>query len=244
MKKFISCLMLTFAAIHLFSPTMSIAEPQQDGNHTEYFIFGTEDLSYWTAGLTMIDRERKVDMTIAHRIKPSELSESKIMAYLGRDIFDGVILYGTIGQNTTKFVFYDINETRSEYGLGLHLNILDHEIPDPTLIEDKFRITGTVQYTKTSADYLRTDLEYYNFYSSLVLSLVNDVDGNKFFNVNSIAFYLGLVYSDINSSSISIDNTFGYKLGVSVFYTERVSFEVGIENIDTKGMLMGIHFRL
>ena len=34
-----------------------------------------------------------------------------------------------------------------EYGFGLYLDILDHDIKDPNLMEDKIRINAGIEYT-------------------------------------------------------------------------------------------------
>ena len=139
--------------------------------------------------------------------------------------------------------YWGEGDAEFEYGAGLRLNILDHEIPDPTLFENRLRITAGAQYTWTQADQDLYPWKWEELVADLTVSIVNDIEGNALYLPNSIALYVGPVLSIIRSDTIKADDKFGYSAGVEVYFTECVSFDLGIQKLDDTGYVGGLHIR-
>lgn len=241
MNKSSSLLLLGFVmTCFLTAPALVSALPVGTGSHPGEYLVGAEDLDEWYVGAYILDRKR--DVLISHFHKNTMNSE-KNMAYIGYEFLPGLMGYGTLGSTDTKFGA-SANESSAEYGGGVHLNILCHEIPDPTLLEDRITIDSNLQYTKSSGTWGRADIEWDEWYASLTLTFVNNLEGNKFYNPNGLGFFLGAVLSDLQTSSLEVDSPLGYTAGIIVFYSENVTIEIGIEGFDYTSSIIGLHIRL
>ena len=177
---------------------------------------------------------------------PTRLETSKIMAYLGVDVLPWLTPYVTVGTGSSKF---DDGPSKSQgvYGLGIQLKFLDHEIPDPGLLEDRLRLNANAEYTwRGAADWMGEDLKWQELNASLTVGIVNDVNGNALFIPDSIAIYCGPIYTALSGSEIGGDGRtdFGFCAGLEVFYTKRVAFYGQINKQDNDGYSVGlnIHF--
>jgi hypothetical protein len=236
MKKHIVFFLLVTATIFSMPLREVQAIPAGNGNHAGDYIFSDDDLSSWMVGAMYQERERHID-TLNQR---KTFKTTRSYGYLAYQWRYGIMPYGLIGTSESRLEFN--RDTELESGLGLHLNLFDHEVPDPTLMEDKLRINATAQYTKSrmNTSYGRS-ISWQELYGSLILSVVNDLEGNKFFNLDSIAFFAGITYSDIISSGIDEHKKGGFIYGINFFVTENICLEVGFENIDKSAIFFGMH---
>jgi len=82
-----------------------------------------------------------------------------------------------------------------------------------------------------------------SFSASLTFSIVNDLEGNKFYYPNSIALYAGPVLSDLQGSDFNEKNVLGFAVGLEVFLTESISLDAGIKQFEHTGYSGGLHLR-
>lgn len=237
---FIACFGVTLLMMIPGVPTPSHALPVGEGNFAGEYVLSDQDLSKWSIGLYYLDREREMDVAF----RKATMQTEKVMAYIGYDVLFGVMPYITVGSIETTFKNLSLTDSHVEAGLGLHINFLDHEIPDPTLLEDRIKISGSLQYTKSGVTWAGKELDWDEIYGTCIISIVNDINGLKTYWFEGIGVYFGAVYSELLSSSVDNAKTFGTTAGVNLFYSERVLFEFGIENIDSTAMQAGIHIRL
>lgn len=223
--------------------TQATAIPVGAGNQPGDYIFGAEYLNHWSLGAYQLDRDRDVVVGYNHGNK---MESKKTMGYVGYEFIYGITAFITAGENDTRFNYEHPHSSARELGAGIQFNFLNHAIPDPTLLEDRITVNGHLQYTRSGGK-SRCGIKYPKWdelSGDLTLSLINDIDGTKFYNPEGIGFYIGLGYSTLKSSSISERTSMGYVAGVNVFYSESVTFEVGFENIDHSSVLIGINVRL
>ena len=241
MKKiFITLLTVSIAFLSIGSRDEAHAVPMGAARQPGDYFFGDQDLGRVMIGAYYLDRERQIT-TLGYL---REMKVTKTMAYVGYEFLYGLCGFVTVGSTQTRFEYLRLTDSHSEYGFGLQLNILDHEIPDPTLVEDRIRVNATLQYTQSGADWIATEIDWEEIYGSLTVTFVNDIDGNKYFHCNSLAFFFGAVYSDLRSSGVDEESAFGYCAGFDIYFSEKVSFEFGTESIDDGSLFGGIHIGL
>ncbi len=241
MKKISIALLVTVLTFVSFG-TLNDAQalPMGAAQHSGNYFLGDQELGRFSVGAYYLDRDR--DIATLGRL--TSMQNTKNMAYVGYEFIYGLSGFITVGSTQTQFEGRRERDTHSEWGFGLLFNILDHEIPDPTLIEDRIRVNATLQYTQCGADWVATEIDWEEIYGSLTISFVNDIEGNKYFHCNSIGFFFGAIYSDLRSSGIDEESAFGYTAGMDIYFTEKVSFEFGVESLDEGALFGGIHIGL
>ena len=238
----VACLVMLLLSIGV---THVHALPRGYSNNGMDYIEGSSDLSHWSCGIYSDARDRDVD--IGGELL--RLETDKIMGYVGYDLKRWMILYVTAGgsESTLLQPNSDIIEDESgavDLGLGLKFNILDHEIMDPTLFEDKIRIDAGVQYSLSTLEHDRVSEDYGEVSASLTLGIVNDVQGNILFLPNSIEIFGGGLFSAFPVGDIDVENEFGWTAGVDIFYTEKVTIEASVQGFDEATFSAAIHLRL
>jgi len=241
MKKILITLLVTVLAfVSIGSLDTAMAIPMGSAQHPGNYFFGDQDLGRASIGAYYLDREREI--TTLGRL--TSMQTVKTMAYVGYEFLYGLSGFITVGSTETQFEGLRLIDTHSEYGFGIQLNILDHEIPDPTLAEDRIRVNATLQYTQCGADWIATEVDWEEIYGSITVSFINDIEGSKYFQCNSIGFFFGAIFSDLRSSSVDEESGFGYCAGLDIYFSEQVSFEFGVESLDEGALFGGIHIGL
>lgn len=241
-------LLVTVASLH--------ATPIWTSNRDEEYILSSDnDLSRLSMGLNIenYDRELTFINEFFRRETTAIFQFQRYNGYFGFDLFPWLTVYGLgggcrigVGEDRDLKDFEDGN---TEYGAGLRLNILDHIILDPMVIEDKIRLTATVQYTRSSfeIDAINQTFDWFERRSILQFSIINDIPGNPWFSPESVALNIGIVYSDIEGDHDLNEVDAGWMtLGLEIFYSKRISFDGSISfsnDNETRGMTAGLHFR-
>jgi len=173
------------------------------------------------------------------------MKSSRYAAYVGYDMVRWLTTYAVFGQSKTRLDDFEYGSSKALYGLGIRFNLLEQEILDPTLFEDTIRVHGSVQYVATGGEFLREEMNWRELDAALILSIVNEVEGNKDYLPFAIAVFVGPLYSNITSNDDLQEegDTLGIIGGLEVFYTQRVSFDVGVESFDATGYFGGINVR-
>jgi hypothetical protein len=230
----LSCMSLTCGAV-----------PVGTSNSEIDYTISAQSFHNWCWGIFSEGRDREVDVPGANGIV---MTYQRFMGYVGYDILPGLTFYATAGAGSTDLDDQGA-ESAFEYGAGLNLNLLDHEVLDPTMFEDRLRINGNVQVTFGSADWERNaagaeTLEWQEVSASLVIAVVNDCTGDKFFSPFSISLFAGPIYSEYLGGDLEVNDEFGVIAGMEVFYGLNITLSAGIEAFkDDVGYVAGLHFR-
>ena len=217
------------------------AIPVGTSNLPREYVVGNNLPRIFSCGVYAADIQRDAD--IGSTTVPMEYSKG--MAYVGVDVVRFATLYGAIGVNNTKVSQWmeDTDETALDYEGGLTLRFLDQEIMDPTLMENRLRICAGVSYSQTTFSLGGQSKDWGELQASVIVSIVNDLTGDRLFLPDSIAIYAGPLYSDIISNEIDESTQFGFAVGIQVFLDEHTSLDFGIRQFDSTGYAGGVHVR-
>ncbi len=232
--------LLAIIVVCLLSGSVSslFAVPISDPNCGRSYLMGWADLSKWTLGVYNDGWNRDVRFFLLD----TSMQSQKVMGFLSYDLVRWMSIYGTGG--SSKMKAFGGSETAGEIGGGLLFNIIDHEIADPTFIEDRLRLNMGVQYTMGTMTWSGRSVHWVEQSASLTLAFVNDLEGDRRFIPNGMSFFAGPVYSDLQSSVLGERGKWGYTAGAELFYSENVSFYIRTLDID-KGVFMGgVNIRL
>jgi hypothetical protein len=170
--------------------------------------------------------DREVVMKDYNRFE-TLMEAEKITGVIGADVFRWITVYGIAGGSKTGFNDGPAT-SKGEYGAGIRLNLLDHEIIDPLLSEDRIRINASIQQTRVKSAFAGDEIKWKDTTAQLLLSLVNDLDGDPQFYPESMALYAGMVYSHL-VGAIEEEKSSWFVVGLEIFYTKRISFGLGMD---------------
>jgi hypothetical protein len=239
MKTF--CTHIMSVSLVALSVNGALAAPIFNSNEGIDYVVGSSMLTPLSLGVSYSELDR--DVTIKGYGLRKVMESEKTTATLGLDLFRFVTIYGLAGGNRSDFSVSS-SSSGSEYGLGIRLNILDHVIPDPLLAEDRIRLTASIQRTRVSSDFANDDLKWNDTSATVLMSLVNDIDGDYQFFPEAIALYAGATHSSL-SGDISERQASWFLVGLEMYYTKRISFNVGADlgSKNTEGMHAGFNLR-
>lgn len=221
----------------------------------EYLLSSDKDMSRFSAGFNLERNDRLLTYTDWRNGFQYErlFKFARYKGYVGFDLLPWLTVYGTGGgcrigvgydQEVKEFAGGD-----TEYGGGFRVNILDHIILDPLVMEDRVRLTASVQYTRSSFEVESIDhvFDWNERRGTVQLSIVNDIPASFWFHPESIALNLGIVYSDIEGSH-NIDEANGgwSTVGLELFYSKRITVDASMyfsNDNETRGMTAGVHLR-
>jgi opacity protein-like surface antigen len=226
------------AALLVLAAVPGVAQPMGSTDSPRDYLVPTAELGKWSAGI--VGRTRERDVTVNDSPFAQTLKRSRAMAYLGYRPITWLTTYGAVGASWTKLNDGDYGDMEVEGAFGLHANLLYHDVMSPTLLEDHVRVDLGCEYGFARTETAFDDLEWNELSASLLLSIVNDVEGNKFFNPESIALFVGPILSDL-SGDLDEDETLGFTVGLDVYMTERVALSVGLERFDAESLVVGLN---
>ncbi len=226
-----------------------VASPIIGSNENYEFLLGGSDLSKFSIGAYARERNLKVRPAPTAGMVDYSMKMQKILGFIGYDIVRWGTIYGIFGSTDTRldsgenipFRHEMYNGGESEYGAGFLINLIDHDIADSTLMEDRIRVTAGVEYTSCSTfwNLAGAEVRWKELYASLRVSLINQLHGYKEFWPNAISVYAGPAYSAIDSSSLDAGGDAGFIGGMEIYYSDRVSFDIGVEQLDAMGYNLG-----
>lgn len=212
------------------------ATPGSTSNLGLEHLDGVTDFSRWSVGIYGLGRERTSGL--------NDIKHQKYMGYVGYDVLRWMTTYVTLGESKTKIGIAEYGDWEAEYGLGVTMNLIDHVLPDPFLMEDRIRVNAGVEYTRCTTETLGSDVDWGELYAQLTIGIVNDIDGSKFYLPNSIGIYGGPITTIVHGDSqINNGDEFGYTIGTDLYFSETVSLEFAIEILDTTDFAGGLHIR-
>ena len=225
--------------------TVATALPVGNSNIEREYLTGVDDLSTWSCGLRYTKRSRD----IVSRGNKLSFESNRPYLYIGYQLTHWYSAYGFIGSSETSAGAYPSSDGGADFGGGFTVNLLDTGIPSRLLLEDRLRITTSIQYASRSADWAAANANWFEISGSLLFHLVNDVEGNKLFHPDSIAIYVGPIFEElhgVNASGINRfneDSVFGLAAGLEIFLSDIVSVDFGVESFGSTGFNGGINIR-
>jgi hypothetical protein len=231
MKKLLSPLAVALLCIS----TIASAAPVASSNLGREYLIGSSGLENWSAGIYGGTFQREITFNGFD----TELESNRGYFYLGYDVMRWMTPYAALGVSDSKIGGVSGESAEFAYELGVHFNLIDHEMMDSTLMEDRVRVNANVSYGATEA----SDVRWSELTASLTAGLVNDLDGNKTFVPESIGLYLGPVFSYIRSDEIEANNEVGLLVGLDFYVTPRVVLDINAIIIDDTSVFGGLHFR-
>ena len=204
------------------------------------YVLSAPDLTRWTIGAYNQSRRRVIEL---YGIDTA-LETRRGVVYVGFDVHPSVTLYGAImdGKHQTR---YATKNSSDEFGAGVILNLIDHEILSPSLMEDVLRLNASFQYSKGKAGILSRLETFHEFYGALTLSLINEIEGSKLYWPHAIGLFIGPVYSHLEADSFEEKQAVGFNAGLDVYLAEHVTLNFGLEQFDSEDKyFIGLHLRL
>ena len=223
-------------------PALSaIGAPLGPSNASREYILGVHELSAWSSGVYYEDQKREVQES--HGFGTAEMRAKRLWTYIGYDLLPWMTAFGSVGTVKAQFNDGDFSDQDLEWGGGAQFNLIDQEIMDPTLFENRIRLNAGVHYTSSQCEtWNGGELKWEELFGSLLVSIVNDVNQNKFFGPESIAIFAGPIYSDL-MGDLKAEEEIGFTAGFQVFFTKRVSAEVAVKELDDTSIMSGLQVR-
>ena len=239
MKK--SEILLIALLVAFFSTAfLTHAAPIGTSNNSYNYLLGANNLEKFSGGIYAKERNKKISV----QGLDMKLKSRKVMTYLGYDVHRAITAFAMLGSTDQRIepsTTYGSKET--EWGGGLTFHLMDHDLADAGLLENRIRLNLGIEYTRSQMDWaFAEEAKWDELFSSLTVSIVNDIEGSKQYFPNSIALYLGAIYSDMESTSFKGSGEAGFTMGFQFFMTEKTSVEFGFENLDSRGYVVGMNF--
>ena len=224
-----------------------MAGPRTSSNAGLNYFATAGDAGRWSVG-TYYDLYNR-NVTIKDTGIDTTLKVNRVMAYAGYDLNRWITAH--IDAGTGKADLGDTGNGSSEmqYGFAMDMRLIDHEVADTTLMEDRFTLNADwdLSFSKTE-NFAGDDVKWGVLNASLTAGIVNDIDGyNTFYTPDAIAIFAGpafssIIGSDLESSGGGSDMV-GLCGGVEVFYTTSVSFNVRYTHINDNDFSGGMNVR-
>jgi opacity protein-like surface antigen len=242
---------LLFALLVSLLPSVT-AGPISGSNENYDYLMGGSDFSKFSIGV--YSKKRALLVGAEPGFTEYEMTMKKTTAHIGYDILRWATVYALGGVADTRLdtgyypagYHQDYNGDEVELGAGVMFNLIDHDIADPSLIEDRIRVNASFEYTscKSTWRYATATVDWTELFASLTVSIVNQIHGNRQYWPNSIGFFAGPIFSHIESSSLEHDGDSGFMAGMSIVYSENLTFDFGFERLESEGYVVGVNIRL
>jgi hypothetical protein len=224
-----------------------MAGPRTSSNTGLKYLAAADDAGRWSVGAYYDVYNRNV--TLKDTDFDTTLKSQRAMAYAGYDLNSWITAHIDAGTGETDLGDTGYGDSAMQYGVGMNMNLINHEVADTTLMEDRFTLNADwdLSFSKTE-NLAGDDVKWGIFNASLTAGIVNDIDGyNTFYTPDSIALFAGPVFSsiigsDLESSGGGFDQA-GICAGAEIFYTTSVSFNLRYTYIDDSDICGGVNVR-
>lgn len=243
MKKILLCL-YGAVTVSVLCCWRADAAPRATSNRTRDYVIGTQGLEGWSCGIFGRYQEREVE--VGERDYPDTLENTRGMVYVGYDLLSWATPYVAVGLGQSDFNSGLDSDEKMAYGGGVSIHLMDVLIPDPALMEDRFRIEANAQYIQNEAEVLEETIEWGEFYASLTVGIVNDLEGNTLFHPKSIGIFAGPAISQFIGSDLDHQDSgdrIGFTAGMEIFLTDSISVYGSAEVFENAGVGAGLHMR-
>jgi len=249
MKKHISFAGIVVGLSVLITSTVSMATPIAVRNEgIDYYVKG-KDLSWLGVGAYYGKVEREIEFNNKTPIPGLEdvLDADRGYAYVSFTPVGFFTLYGLVGNSESRIVEGKTKTKRSgeaDYGVGIQFGFLNHFIKEPVPFENRFRVNLAVEHIWSQTDRKGRSLDWDKTDVAVTFGIVNDTTANKYFAPESIALYLGGIYSTISGDGFKEAKETGGIGGVEIFFTDSFSIDAKAYIFDKTSFDAGfnIHF--
>ncbi len=205
-----------------------------------HYLLAAKDLGLWHLGGFYRYQDRDIG-------GGQTFTQNKAAMYLGHDLFSWMAVYGLIGSTRVKVEpgFDGSGDAAAEFGGGLWVNLLDHDILGDLTMESRLRLQAIGQISHCSPEAEGEEISYTEFYSALTLSIITEVIGNKHYWPDAIGLFAGPVYNKLESDEIDDKgSTIGIAAGLDFYITHGVTLSLSYEAFETDGaMNAALNFR-
>jgi len=237
MKKLTSLVFAGFIIVGLSSPGSAV--PIGSDNEGMDYIFKGRRLKWLSAGAYVVETKRGI--TLGGTTVETTLSTRQQLGYIGVNIAPWMTLYGLGGGSEAKLGGGAYSSSDSVYGIGARFNVLNHEIMEPVMMEDRWRVSLGVQYSVNQTDVGPVTWDWDELSVALTFGIVNDTLGNKYFAPESILLYAGPIYSVLDSDRFAEKEDLGVVVGAEIFITDSLSLDLEVQSFDETSMAGGIN---
>lgn len=231
------------ACVYGSSSSLLLAMPRISSNSDRDYIVSMADLSKWSCGISFDNQERSVRYSRIFSAQSTyTVKTKKQLLYIGYDFKPWLVAYALGGSSQIDVRTLPKTDSEMEIGAGAQVNILNHDLLDPILTEDKITVNASLQLTTTEAKINNRTIEWRELNASITAAIVNDVTGNKLMLPESIALFAGPVYSDIIGSGIdeASGDRLGVTVGIEVYYTKRLAFNFRLDKFEEPAYSAGL----
>lgn len=233
---------LVVGSVSLSPLTSQSAAPVAEGNDPSRYMLAARNLNAWGMGAYIESLSRAVEVSLAD---DSELKSQRAMVYVSFAPISWVSVYAAGGTGRYKLTpgSGDYSDEKAQWGAGFRMNLLDHDVLDSTLLEDRVRLNANANYTRAKGSWDGGDSSWNELSASLTVSIVNDIVGNKAFLPYGMSVFVGPLWSLIDGSDVESDDEMGFVGGLQVHLTHRVTLSTSIEYIDDASVAAGVDVR-
>ncbi len=221
----------------LLGAQAALAVPRAAESTGRHFLIAAQDLGKWHAGLLFRSHKRNIDLFGMR----DSLRMEKTGLYVAYDLLPWVAIYGLAGYVEPKLSVIPGEVDRgAEFGGGMWINLIDHDLIDNLALENRIRLQALGQFTVGDPDHFSADLSYTEFHGALTLSIINETIGNKGYWPESVSLFFGPVVDILEGRDYSSRaGTFGAVVGTDVLMSRRVTVSVMYETYDDGSALSG-----
>ncbi|MDA3797866.1 MAG: hypothetical protein PF692_02170 [Kiritimatiellae bacterium] len=232
MKKKIITVIAIISMISAFTVNAAYTESH---DNTSTYLTGIQSMSSLQVGLSASTLDRKL------KDSNYDLEGYKATFDVGVDLLKWLTVYGkagVVGADFKSDVFGTLDGSDEfTYGFGAEARILNHDILDSFGAIDKVRITAWGEYDAYSTETRQGDFDWEELYVGAVFAIVNDINGEPGYALESMSLFAGPVYSKF-FGDLTEKQSVGLTGGIQAFFTARVSAEFGFNTYDLESPSM------
>lgn len=223
------CRLATVAATLTLWTTWAGAAPSSTLSGSGYLV-SAQQLSWLSVGGSIDTQNRRLTRGPGYT-----LERTRLRLQVGADATRWLSVYGFLGRLDDQYANFISDPARTEFGGGMQLRLLNHDIMMPHLSEDRLMLTSDLEYA--IADETRREMK-----GQLLVSLINDINSAVSFQPDAVGLYAGPVYSDLQGSGIDEKKRLGAMVGMQVFFTSHLMFYVGASEYDRTTLHGGFQY--
>lgn len=206
---------------------MAGATPRAAEGSGMHYAAAAQNLNAFHLGFFYRNHDRDIEV----RGLRTELDVNKTGLFVAYDLSRWFSVYVLAAYTEVGLAdFPNDDDQTTEFGGGAWVNLLDHDLTDGLLLENRLRLQALGQVTMADAEVGVYDLSYVEYYGTLTLSVVCEVIGKKEYWPEAIGLYVGPVYNNLDSDDFDAqDNNFGFAAGLDFYLTRKTTLSLGIE---------------
>lgn len=204
------------------------ASPRAAEASGSHYLMAADDLEGWHLG----GFYRYADREVANGALA--LKQNKFIMHLGRDLLSWLSVYGMVGTSSAKLSPSAFEaEYASEYGGGIWVNFLDHDLLNNLALETRLRLQGIAQISTAEPEINGFEDRYVETYAALTLNIVNEIIGNKNYWPEAIGLFFGPVYNKVEFDDTDVTgDEVGLTVGLDLHFSRNIAMSLGLEAFD------------